>query len=74
LPPAKAAGFALLARRPEMRKALLFSAVAAIGFFVTVETPVRPEAGFQTDFEPAAHVEILAELVAFFEWVSRDAS
>jgi hypothetical protein len=42
-----------------MRKALLFSAVAVIVFFVTVETPVRPVAGFQVDFEPAAPVEML---------------
>jgi hypothetical protein len=36
-----------------MRNALLFSAVAAFGFLVTLEIPARPEAGFQADFEPA---------------------
>jgi hypothetical protein len=42
-----------------MRKALLFSAVATIAFFVTVETPARPEAGFHADFEPAVPIGAL---------------
>ena len=42
-----------------MRKACLFSAAATLVFFVTVEAPVRPEAGFQADFEPAPQVEML---------------
>jgi hypothetical protein len=36
-----------------MRKVLLFSAVATVAFFVTLEAPVRPEVGFHVDFEPA---------------------
>jgi hypothetical protein len=42
-----------------MRKALLFSAVAAIGLFVTVEPSMRPQAAFQADFEPATQAETL---------------
>ena len=39
-----------------MPKAFLFLAAALIGFFVTVETPVGPEADTSTDFEPTTQV------------------
>jgi hypothetical protein len=37
----------------------LFSAVAAIAFFVTIDAPAGPEAAFRADFEPAMQVEAL---------------
>ena len=42
-----------------MRNAFLFSAAATIAFFVTAEAPVRPEVGFQADFEPATQMDVL---------------
>lgn len=42
-----------------MRSALLFAAAAALAFFVTIDTPARPEAAFHADFEPAIQVEAL---------------
>ena len=42
-----------------MRKAFLFSAVVTLALFVTVETPVRPEAGFHADFDAATQAEML---------------
>ena len=42
-----------------MRSALLFTAAAALAFFVTIDTPGRPEAAFHADFEPATQVEAL---------------
>jgi hypothetical protein len=51
-----------------MRKVLLFSAVATIAFFVTLEAPVRPEAGFHADFEPAGpavQVSLSAPIATF---------
>jgi hypothetical protein len=42
-----------------MRSALLFAAVAALGFFVTIDTPARPEAAFHADFEPTMQIEAL---------------
>ena len=44
------------ARRPELRKTFLFSTAATIAFFVTVETPVSPEADFKADFEPVTRI------------------
>ena len=40
-----------------MRSALLFAAVTALTLFVTIDTPVRQQAAFQADFEPAMQVE-----------------
>jgi hypothetical protein len=42
-----------------MRSACLFSAVAAIAFFVTIDAPAGPEAAFRADFEPAVLAETL---------------
>jgi hypothetical protein len=42
-----------------MRSALLFTAAAALAFFVGIDTPARPEAAFHADFEPATQVETL---------------
>jgi len=53
------ADLALVVRRSEMRSALLFAAVATLSFFVTVDTPARPEAAFHADFEPTMQGETL---------------
>jgi hypothetical protein len=45
-----------------MRKAILFSAVAMVAFFVTIggdDVSARLEAGFRGDFEPAAPIDVL---------------
>jgi hypothetical protein len=42
-----------------MRSALLFTAVVTLAFFVTVDVPLRPEAAFHADFDPATQVEML---------------
>ena len=42
-----------------MRSALLFAAVTALTLFVTIDTPVRRQAAFQADFEPAMPAETL---------------
>ena len=42
-----------------MRSALLFTAVATPAFFVTIDTPARPDAAFHADFEPTMQVEAL---------------
>jgi hypothetical protein len=42
-----------------MRTALLFAAVAAIAFFVSIEIPARLDAPFRADFEPAVQAETL---------------
>jgi hypothetical protein len=44
-------------RETEMRRALLFLAIATIAFFVTIEIPVGPEANIKADFEPAMQIE-----------------
>jgi hypothetical protein len=47
------------ARRTDMRNSVLFWAVATMAFFVTLETPARPEAGFRADFEPGMQVDVM---------------
>ena len=42
-----------------MRNTLWFWVVAAIAFFVTLDTAPRPEAGFQADFAPAMAADTL---------------
>lgn len=42
-----------------MRKMFWFSAALTIAFFVTIEMPVRPQAGIQADFEPATQMDVL---------------
>jgi hypothetical protein len=41
-----------------MRNVFLRAAIAAIAFLVTVDTPARPEAAFQADFEPATQTDM----------------
>ena len=36
-----------------------FSAALTIAFFVTIEMPVRPQAGIHADFEPATQTDTL---------------
>jgi len=36
-----------------------FSAALTIAFFVTIEMPVRPQAGIHADFEPATQMDVL---------------
>ena len=47
------------AQRHALRKMFWFSAALTIAFFVTIEMPVRPQAGIHADFQPATQMDML---------------